>query len=44
MSEKKEVLLAKLEYLWEKHDRLEREIIRLERHFTDDELERLLES
>jgi hypothetical protein len=35
--------LKRLNYLWEHHDKVEREIIRLERHFTDEQLDTLLE-
>lgn len=30
--------------LWEQHDQLERDIIKLERNFTDEELDWLMES
>jgi hypothetical protein len=35
--------LKRLNYLWGYHDKMEREIIRLERHFTDAQLDSLLE-
>jgi hypothetical protein len=43
MSPAKTKALKRLNTLWEVHDWLEAEIIRLERLFTDEELETLLE-
>jgi hypothetical protein len=37
----KTLLAERLKELWERHDKLEREIIALERRFTDEELEAL---
>jgi hypothetical protein len=37
----KTILAERLRELWERHDKLEREIIALERRFTDEELEAL---
>jgi hypothetical protein len=43
MTPKKKVALKILQRLWAKHDRLERQIIHIERLFTDQELDRILE-
>lgn len=37
----KRVLIARLKVLWGEHDRLEREILRLERRLSDADLRRI---
>lgn len=43
MTKQKKALLDRLLVLWIRHDKLERQILALERKFTDKELDEVLE-